>query len=176
MPENNSIMSAKTADISRLRDAYNYFAQKNTEYETLNSAIAKRASLDVGTRDFGRSLFFGPTLLLMIIEYFRSKKNKKRLEAQISEIQGALTPYYRAYMDCPVAFEYSSPAYLAELIRLMESGRADSIKEAINIAIDDNHKRNLLNMQHDIARNTASAARSARSAATASWLSFWWKK
>ena len=77
------------------------------------------------------------------------------------------------YNNCPVSFEFSNPMYLEYFVHLMENGRADSIKEAINLFIDDTHKRKLLLIQQQIAMNAEFAAQAASDAADATVSSRW---
>ena len=71
------------------------------------------------------------------------------------------------YNDCPVSFEFSNPMYLEYFVHLMENGRVDSIKEAINLFIFDMHKRKLLLIQQQIAMNAEFASKAASDAANA---------
>ena len=70
-----------------------------------------------------------------------------------------LREYYEAYKNCPVGMEYFCPSTIDKLYNLMKSGRADTIKEAINVYEDDKHKDRMEQQQAIIAKNTAIAAK-----------------
>ncbi|MEI8198746.1 MAG: hypothetical protein WCG21_01690 [Eubacteriales bacterium] len=63
-----------------------------------------------------------------------------------------------------MAFIYTNPYIIKEIKNLVTEGRADSMKEAINIMIDEQHnKKMLLNQAEQLAatKDAASAARTA---------------
>lgn len=67
------------------------------------------------------------------------KKNNKRQCAYYQEeylrLSAELNDYYAAYPQCPVGAEYANPEILELILGVLNSGRADTIKEAINVLI-----------------------------------------
>lgn len=76
---------------------------------------------------------------------------------RISKIASELSDYYANYGQCMVGYEFSNPRILSQIGAIIEKGRADTIKEAINRMLEDNH-RSYVELQ------SAMAARSARQA------------
>lgn len=94
------------------------------------------------------------------------------IDKQLSELRTSLEQHFSAYKNPPVGFEYSHPAILIELIHIMKSGRADTIKEAINCLIEDIHRQEMLNVQKETAKNAEDAANAARATAMFSAVAF----
>jgi hypothetical protein len=64
----------------------------------------------------------------------RSKYNRfKNRHAELSE---ELFDHYNSYPDCPVGPEYANPQILQYILGVLQSGRADTVKESINLAVD----------------------------------------
>ena len=72
--------------------------------------------------------------------------------------EAELHNFYNAYLNSIIAFDYSEPAIIQRLITLLQNGRADTLKESINVMLDDIHKHNMLNQQTEIAKNASNAA------------------
>ena len=76
-----------------------------------------------------------------LILYYKSldrykKKYEESIEAQnaaINRIKDELMVYYNAYGNCFVGFDYTFPDKLTKIYDLIQSGRAESIKDAIQI-------------------------------------------
>lgn len=100
-------------------------------------------------------------------DYKRWKKfdsQKDQVEAKAEKLFNELKRYHADYPDCPVSFEYSYPPTIEEVISLISSGRADSLKEAIQCMIDDEYKEKMLGLQAEAAKNAKEAANAASSA------------
>ena len=77
----------------------------------------------------------------------------------------ALQDYYRlsvelyshfyACTDCPVGAEYTNPKILASILARVQSGRADTIKEAINLLVTPNQAK-IYRFYNQTQQNTAS--------------------
>ena len=82
-------------------------------------------------------LFFaviGGLVLYLAIKLRNSRLNKiEQYDQRCKQIASELKEYYQGYGPCVVGSEYSAPKILVELKSIIESGRADTIKEAINI-------------------------------------------
>lgn len=91
---------------------------------------------------------------------------------RIVELSTELMKHYNAYGYCAVSSAYTNPKILSAIRDMVYSGRADTIKEAINVMIQDEHYSEMelqatLNAQSSAltAQYAASAARGAKVAA-----------
>ena len=76
----------------------------------------------------------------------------------VQRTNSELIAYYNSVsLPISLAFEYSNPRIISNLIKLIELGRADSLKEAINYMIDDQQKAELIKLQKN-AKFSADAA------------------
>lgn len=91
--------------------------------------------------------------------------SKKSMEEEIPALDALLHEHYDSYPQCPISFEYSMPPILNELRERVISGRADTIKEAIQCMLDDTHKAEMLELQKQTAESAKKAAESAKDAA-----------
>ena len=89
------------------------------------------------------------------------RKNTELLNAVTEE----LALYYENYGYCPTGPSYTNPKILRKLRELVYLGRADSIKEAINIMHQDAHNSEMELQASLAARSAASAARGAKATA-----------
>lgn len=82
-------------------------------------------------------LFFiviGGLVLFLAIKLRNNRQNKiEQYDQRCKQIASELKEYYQGYGPCAVGSEYSAPKILVELKSIIESGRADTIKEAVNI-------------------------------------------
>ena len=90
--------------------------------------------------------------------------NRARAVQRFNEVGAELTAHYQHYGLCSVGAEYTNPANLSVIYDTLQSGRADTIKEAINILVDDAYRSNMQHYAAQTARNTAAAARGASAA------------
>ena len=91
----------------------------------------------------------------------RLANNKKKFE----EVANELAVYYQKYGYCPTGPSYTNPKILKQLRELIYTGRADSIKEAINLMHQDAHNSAMELQATLAAQSAASAARGANAAA-----------
>lgn len=100
----------------------------------------------------GGPLFFvgGIFLVFGVIEYvmhlskqLKLKNEAHALENRLRAIGGELNDYYKGYNACQVGFEYTNPAVLQKIGYVLRMGRADSIKDALDILIEDARKTNM---------------------------------
>ena len=102
-------------------------------------------------------------MIVIAVAANRSRKKKDDLKrARLSELDKELKDHYKAYGDCPIGYEYSDPHVIKTLYKLVESGRCDTIKEALNMAEDETHKECL----RTAAAQTAASAKTAANATT----------
>ncbi len=76
-----------------------------------------------------------------------------------------LTQYYNAYSDKILPIEYTVPWMIEVLSGYVKTYRADSIKEAINLYFDEEHKSRMEDKQQQILQATQSAAGGAKATA-----------
>lgn len=105
-------------------------------------------------------LFIGIGVLLFI--YVVNKHNTKTEEIDqsyqsLSRITNELKEHYRSYGPCAVGYEFSNPKILEEIAHIIECGRADTIKEALNRLLEDHH-RTYMEIQADMAVRAARQA------------------
>lgn len=67
----------------------------------------------------------------------KAKKEIRKNINKLCELEGELEEHYRAYGTCIVGYEYTNPYILQSIRKVLCSGRADSIKEALNVLIND---------------------------------------
>lgn len=94
----------------------------------------------------------GGALIFLFVA--RNKKRRIALEIainQYSKLSEELSNHYAVCENCPVGIEYTNPSTLLAIKKMIQSGRADTIKEAINVLLDDAHRRKM----EDLAVKTA---------------------
>lgn len=102
------------------------------------------------------------TMIVIAVAANRSYKKKIDFKrARISELDQELRAHYKAYGDCPIGYEYTDPHVIKTLYKLVESGRCDTIKEALNMTEDETHKEFLRKAAAQTAASAKSAANSA---------------
>ena len=158
-------------------DRIDYLAGKSVKEAIIPGSIFIGVGVAIGIASFCASFidllivaligsFSGIGIIIIVIGILLAVSRKKRLTSALirqSELASELTDYYRAYGPCLVGAEYSNPKILALLADLLRQGRADTIKEAINVLLDDAHKTRM-EIQAEL---TAQSARQAASGATA---------
>ena len=86
-------------------------------------------------------------------------------ETRFAQLADELSAYYASYGYCPTGPSYTNPKILNKLRELVYIGRADTVKEAINIMHQDAHNSEMELQAAMTARSAASAARGAHAAA-----------
>ena len=101
--------------------------------------------------------------------YAKMQSEKERqleyYERRYDELANELNTYFMNYGYCPVAASYSNPRILELIRQPINLGRADTIKEAINVMIMDSHNSEMELQAQLAAQSAASAARGAKAAA-----------
>lgn len=99
---------------------------------------------------------------VLLARHFLKKDYEDRSQSEVNyyyerlnTVGNELDKYYRAYGKCIVGYEFSNPKILRSIANMIRSGRADTVKEAINRLLEDNH-RSYMEVQAEI---TARAAR-----------------
>ena len=66
-----------------------------------------------------------------------------------------LEEYYLSYGYCAIGMEFTNPRIIYKLADIVRQGRADNIKEAINILFTDAHRDRMEMLAEEMAANTA---------------------
>lgn len=115
----------------------------------------------------------------MIVGYIFYSRNFNRNIYRFTEerdmIAEELMEYYNNYGECSVGAEYTNPVNLSIIKDTIQSGRADTIKEAINILIDDTYRNKMQQLATQTAANTAATARATKATAVFSAANFFLK-
>ena len=120
-----------------------------------------------GSNGFGTFLMIVGLILaipgvIKLVMYFSRKsfwtKKKTLAEQRYEELSSELMQYYQQYSYCPVGVEYTNPAILQQLRDVIQSGYADTTRDAINYLIQQQHNAT-------IEKNTAAASNAAKTAA-----------
>ena len=105
---------------------------------------------------FGTAFIIVFVATIFIIIYLNKKyiqnaqvKLGKKIEAAVAEIEA----HYNNWPECPVPLVYSTPMAISQIYTVVESGRAYSIKEAINIAIHDGQAQKFVDSQRQVMNN-----------------------
>ncbi len=89
------------------------------------------------------SIFFVIAIVFTFFFYItqRKKINDSILDAdyKIERIVEAIQEWYDEYPQCPIGVEYCHPDTLAILYDYLRKGRAETIKEALNLLANDQH-------------------------------------
>lgn len=185
-----TILTDKSAIITELERLKEYFMNMETQYNQRNSYIlflntVKAPSVIAWFFGGGVLAFIIYLLLFLALNwdiggigfivvwiaitvggYMHFKKKNKfevyNTRMALKTLETELNNFYLDARNCIIAFDYSEPAIIQKLILLLRNGRADSLKEAINVMLDDIHKQTLINQQAEIVRNSENAANSAR--------------
>lgn len=118
---------------------------------------------------------FGLIVTYIILSIIRKKEYEKN-KARFEELSNELYQHYQKYGYCLVSAEYTNPENLKAIMQTIESGRADTIKEAINILVEDAHRNNMQNYAAQTAASSAAAARGATVSAVFSAANFFKRK
>lgn len=186
----SSVNDVSKEDVIRnLERLKNYFSSKETQYNLRNNYInylntVKKPGLfawilgggalsfvfyfllfAITSIDIGGIGFFGVWIAITIGGYIHFKKktesNIANTRLALEKLENELNEHYAKASNCIIAFEYSEPEIIQRLIVLLSNGRADTLKEAINVMLDDIHKQSMLNKQAEIAKNSKDSANAA---------------
>ena len=82
------------------------------------------------------------------MNYNHFKRNKENLFQE-------LYSYYNTFSDCPIGFKFSNPRILESIMQIIKSGRADTIKESINIMINNKELAQIIDYLDNIDTNVS---------------------
>lgn len=113
-------------------------------------------------------MFLGGGGALLFVGINLKKKRGKQLvnyTERYYELTDELYQYYCGYVNCPIGPEYTNPSNLAVVQRTIVSGRADTIKEALNLLVEDAHRDKMENLASQTAQYAQQAAQYAQQTA-----------
>lgn len=106
------------------------------------------------------NLISGVVLLsIYVIVSIERKNNLERDRKDSEKLINELGQYYMNYGYCLVSIEYTNPSALYSIKTVIESGRADTIKEAINVLNEDAYRQQMAHYASRTAQSAAAAAR-----------------
>ncbi len=108
----------------------------------------------------GAAMIFGGIMMKV-----KNRKNYQYFQDEYARLSQELYDHYVNYPDCPVGPEYANPEILEIILGVLQSGRADTIKEAINLLIDDAERSEMSEYLAMIEQNTAAINTQTRVAA-----------
>ncbi len=150
----------RQSELSVLNAAYQYFYQRKDLFElhdALNTLVkhyeegAKSALLVwgiinavIGTiiliaAGMAGVIYLGVSAMMIaggILMKVNNRTKYSKYTKELSETVGQIQDLYSSYPNCPVGINFIYPNVLAQLIETIQSGRADTIKEAINLYLD----------------------------------------
>ena len=105
----------------------------------------------------------------------KNKKNRALVESEYIRLSQELNDHYNAYPMCPVGAEYANPEILELIMNVLNSGRADTIKEAINVLIAEVNQAEMNAYLENIEAYSRSAANASKTGAVFAAASFFLK-
>ena len=175
--------AVRTSEIASLKGAISYFSSMSAVFGQYGYACEKLIHYGRGAKGalivWGAIItFFGivftatlgahpailwsllvPGVLMITGGILMKVNNRSKFNRYLREYAATSAELYRAYTlfpNCPVGPEYTNPDVLKYLLRVIESGRADSIKESINIGIDFRPRGKAQRFITAVQQNTAS--------------------
>lgn len=105
-------------------------------------------------------LFF--SIFGLLLPWWLSRKYKSHYDyatGNIDSVTNELIKHFNSQeLPISIAFEYSNPRIMRQLLKYIETGRADTLKEAINCLISDNNQEALMNKKIEVRNNSDLAA------------------
>ncbi len=108
----------------------------------------------------GAAMIFGGIMMKV-----KNRKNYQYFQDEYARLSQELYDHYVSYPNCPVGPEYANPEILEIILGVLQSGRADTIKEAINLLINDAERSEMSEYLDMIEQNTAAINAQTRVAA-----------
>lgn len=116
-------------------------------------------------------LTFIPGIIFVVLYSKRLKRYNAETEyclRRYYELADELYVHYVNYKNCPIGPEYTNPSNLQVIYQTIVSGRADSTKEALNVLVEDAHRKKMEQLAELTAQYAqAAAVNSARAASYA---------
>lgn len=186
--EIDSMREEALAELDRM---YQWFLPKKGEYDELMrlnnlipaySGVKSRALVIAGGIVAGLGLFTatvfqhwiplavgvvigGPMIAGFVLLNVKRKRTLAETRAKLSDLANRLHQHYLNYGKCILSEEYVYPDDIATYYKVIQDGRADSIKEALRVVADDERANEMLSLQRQTAANAGRAARAATASA-----------
>lgn len=184
--------AVRDSELAVMQSLYNHFSQATEDYEAYDACCelvnyyskgAKSSLLVWGCiiATFGIIACLAPEAFLGALIGFlipgaamivggilmkkANRKNYKEYLELYDQLSNSLAQHYANYPNCPVGPEYTNPVILDAMMSILQSGRADTIKECINILIDTARQNEIDAYLDEIERNTAQTEANSRAAA-----------
>lgn len=149
-------------------------------FATLCSLVMAIANKSIGYAVF--TLITDLVILLILFSLRKKIKAIKTAKNDLPVITENLTKCYENFGDTTIGIQYVFPWILRTLYEYVQNGRADTIKEAINIYETELHNKTMRELAaetaaaaNDAANNARKAANNAKRAANYASASFWLK-
>lgn len=155
--------AVRQSEIAALESTYQYFSQKRAEFEEYDLVCdlvnyyaggAKSSLLVWGCiiATFGLIgclagadaivgcllCFLLPGAAMIVGGILMKVNNRKKyayFQDEYARLSQELYNYYMAYPNCPIGAEYANPEIISLIMGVLQSGRADTIKESINLLV-----------------------------------------
>ena len=136
-------------------------------YGTIFGTMLSSRSGDAFGIILGIMLMAGGAVMITAFVITSKARNTNYSEAfaRFDQVSNELFQHYLDYGPCLVSAEYTNPSNLAAIRDTIISGRADTIKEAVNTLIEDAHRTNMEAFARQTAISSANAARGSTAAA-----------
>ncbi len=187
--------AVRQSEINTLAKAIQYFSQKREQFEEYDLVCdlvndfakgAKSALLVWGCiiTTFGIIATMGaissgdiipvmlvillPGIAMMVGGILMKVNNRKKYEyfqTEYARLSEELYNHYINYPNCPVGPEYANPDILELIMEVLQSGRADTIKESINLLVAEINQSEMNEYLEMIEAHTASINAQTRVAA-----------
>ena len=98
-----------------------------------------------------------PSILMIIGGILMKINNAKKMtyyKNEYSRLVVDLYRYYLQYKNCPFGPEYSNPNSIKRISSILQSGRADTVKDSLNLMLNDINMRRLNSYNELTERNT----------------------
>ncbi len=135
------------------------------------------------TRSLGGIVFGLLTLLVgtgLIVGFIALEAARRKkvpmIQEEMERCARELTEHYRRYGYCEIGPEYTNPEIIREIQAVVSMGRAYTIKEALNVMINDLRMDEMRELSQITAENAARAARGAKTAAVFAAANFFFKR
>ena len=180
MMSNENGRSIAEKSIAQMQDMMEYFGEKQEKYTEMTLVTKEKADLEqtssnglltvglvwmafvilISKGSLSIIIFFSiPSMIMFAIwNFFRKRKVNKinMLTKKKEAIAKELAEHYVLYENCPLGIEYTNPVDLYIMQSIILQGRADTIKEALNIYIND---MRVEAMQEELRRTRIAAER-----------------
>lgn len=134
------------------------------------------ASYGSGRVIFIISLIIGLAMIAGgVLMKVNNKKKCRQYESEYIRLSQELNDHYNAYPMCPVGAEYSNPEIIEVIMRIMNSGRADTIRDAINVMVAEINQAEMNAYLQNIEAYSRSTAASSKTTAVFAAASFFIK-